>query len=85
MKHIRIFVAAVVVTVFTGCRQNPDPETILRKLESDLIEGNFARMKILADSIKKLVPPDSKLNVRADSWSRSQEELKLIFLFQKKF
>lgn len=67
MKHIRIFVAAVVVTVFTGCRQNPDPETILRKLESDLIEGNFARMKILADSIKKLVPPDSKLNVRADS------------------
>lgn len=67
MKPIRFFAAAVVIAVFSGCRQSPDPESLFTKLENDLIKGNFARLAMLADSIKKLDPADSKLTVKADS------------------
>ncbi len=67
LKSIRFLAAAAAIAVFTGCRQSPDPESLLKKLESDLIEGNFTGMRILADSIKKLNPTDTKLIVIVDS------------------
>lgn len=67
MNPIRFIAAAVAIAVFSGCRQTPDPASLLAKLESDLAKGNFDGMEMLADSIKKLEPADSKTAVKADS------------------
>jgi transglutaminase-like putative cysteine protease len=67
VKPIRFLAAAVAITLFSGCRQSPDPGILLAKLESDLVKGNFAGMEMLADSIKKLEPADIKTAVKADS------------------
>ncbi len=67
MNPIRSLAAAVAIVVFSGCSQSPDPESLLAKLESDLVKGNFGGMEMLADSIKKLEKADSKTAVKADS------------------
>jgi transglutaminase-like putative cysteine protease len=56
MKYKSILFLLCLLAVLSSCRQNPDENTLLKTLENEFDKGNFRRVEVLADSIKKVFP-----------------------------
>lgn len=66
--NINRFVIATACAIFlSACRQAPDAEALLSRIEDDFAGGRFSEMQLIADSLKKLYPDQKLPSLKADS------------------
>ncbi|MDP4221830.1 MAG: transglutaminase-like domain-containing protein [Bacteroidota bacterium] len=78
---IRVLICTFfLLLILFGCRESPsDHKTVLTQIGNALDMGNFNRVKLLADSVRKFCGKDLILNAKADSFLQIADRIALDF------
>lgn len=78
MKIYGLLLVSLILSIH-GCTQTPDCKELLTRIEKDVSTGNLKDAILLADSLKKLCPGESRLVKKADSLAQIAERIALDF------
>ena len=83
MKVSGLIFTTFLLLMSPGCRETPDCQALYSYLENEFDSGNFAKVRILSDSIKKVCPDNNLLIYKSDSISQIAERIGLDFSFSE--
>jgi hypothetical protein len=67
MNVIRFVIISACAIFLSACRQLPDADSLLGKIENSFARGDFKEVTQLTDSLKKICPGQIKVITKADS------------------
>ncbi|MBA4323401.1 MAG: hypothetical protein C0408_11350, partial [Odoribacter sp.] len=78
MKMHNLFLVSLILSIY-GCTQTTDCNGLLLQIEKNLPAGNLKEAVILADSLKKICPDETRLVHKADSLAQIAERIGIDF------
>jgi len=84
MRVLLLILSGLLLTVISGCKQaKTDCSSLLKQARAEFDAGNFARVRILTDSLNSVCPCKNHLILKADSLSLIAERIELDFSFSE--